>query len=97
MLIRFQAKSTRLNQLREFNKPQKHDRGLFVTFSSNTAIRNIIIQMGNIIQKAIAADAVATGSFSLERDSTQDINVKDQILVQEILSKMVTLKVKPLW
>jgi len=61
--------------------------------------------MGNIIQKAIAADVVAAGLFSLEVDSTQDIAVKDQMcicvrfvnvysenLVQERLLKMVTIK-----
>lgn len=80
MLIRF-GKSTQSKQLREFIKSQNHDRGLFITFLSKTTIRNIIILMGNIIQKSIAADMVATGLFSLEVDSTQDINVKDQMYI----------------
>jgi len=60
--------------------------------------------MGSIIQKAIATDVVAAGLFSLKVESTQDINVKNQLcicvrfvnvnsksVVQERLLKMVTL------
>lgn len=98
-------KSAQMKKIREENKSQKHGRGSLITFLSKTTIRNIIVLMGNIIQKAIAADVVAAGLFSLEVDSTQDITVKDQMcicvrfvnvnsenLVQERLLKMVTIK-----
>lgn len=56
-------KSAEMKKIREANKSQKHGRGSLITFLSKTTIRHLIVLMGNIIQKAIAADVVAAGLF----------------------------------
>ncbi|CAH2272768.1 zinc finger MYM-type 1-like [Pelobates cultripes] len=53
-------------------------RGGFVTFISKTTVNNIICVISALLKKGIAQKIRDAGMFSIQLDTTQDINVSDQ-------------------
>lgn len=53
-------------------------RGGFVTLISKTTVNNIICVISTLLKKGIAQEIRDAGMFSIQLDTTQDINVSDQ-------------------
>ena len=68
----------RKSQSRHDKVGSSKGRGDLVTFLSKTTANKIIDAMTNALKKMIAEDIQAAGMFSVQIDTTQDINVSDQ-------------------
>ncbi|KAJ8263890.1 hypothetical protein GJAV_G00142760 [Gymnothorax javanicus] len=56
-------------------------RGSLITLLSKTTVNSVIDALGHLIQESIARDVQKAGMFSVQLDTTQDINGHDQCSV----------------
>lgn len=81
---------SKTQHLRNQEKQGASGRGNLLTMISKTSINYIIETIGAMIRTKIAEDVIASGMFTIQIDTTQDVSTKDQcsIVIRYVLDKV---------